>query len=362
MKLIFKIIVVLSLLGIHSCVKAQSLPSAEIAGNITHTINIEFNKNIEFLGYALYMGEPAAEPLQPSTHPLRLLLDEKRMNLNGEESLLKMFELGADLDYSLFVELFTRMDELPYSDEFKIPDDFIQRTAVDIDLIREIIEEANIFYYLSEFDQFWESSQTWYEKVLKEINTIKPEDKWIETMEEFYEQQFSEYKIIPSLTFWSGPGFGFNAEGENATRAYFVLGPLRDDFRFDLRDRLTILAIHEFGHSFVNHLLETACADLIEETVPLFEPISDSMSAQGYPEWPYAINEHFVRAGEVLIPELLNDTAMSDGTLTWNTEERSFIYLPFIVDRLRDYRIMEGLSYEQSIRNTMKDLKNEYVP
>lgn len=360
MKLICKTVVVLGLLGIHPCLKAQSLSSTEI-GNSTHAINIEFNKNIEFLGYVLHIGEPSAEPLQTSTHPLRMILDEKRVKLSGEESLHKMFELGADLDYSFFVELFTLMDELSDSNEFHIPGDFLQKRAVDIDLIREIIEQANIFYHISEFDQFWESSQPWYEKALIEINTIKPEDRWIVAMEQFYQQQFQEYRIIPSLTFWSGPGFGFSAEDVNGSTAYFVLGPLRDDFRFDLRDRLTTLAIHEFGHSFANHLLESTCADLIEETVPLFEPISDNMSAQGYPEWSYAINEHFVRAGEVLIPELLNDTVMSESTLKWNTEERSFIYLPFIVERLRNYRITEGLSYGQSIRNTMIDLKNEYM-
>ncbi len=362
MKLICKIVVVLGLLGIHPCLKAQSLSSSETTGNSTNAINIEFNKNIEFLGYVLHIGEPEAEPVQPSTQPLRILLDQKRMKLNGEESLHKMFELGANLDYSFFVELFTRMDKWSNSDEVHIPDDFLPKTAVDIDLIHEIIEQAKIFHRISEFDQFWKSSQPWYEKALIEINTIKPEDKWIETMEQFYQQQFREYKIIPSLTFWSGPGFGFSAEDENGTTAYFVLGPLRDDFRFDLNDPMTSLTIHEFGHSFVNHLLETTSADLIEETTPLFEPISASMSAQGYPVWSYAINEHFVRAGEVLIPELLNDTAMSESTLELYTEERSFIYLPFIVERLRTYRIREALSYELSIRNTMIDLKNEYLP
>lgn len=362
MKLIFKTVVVLGLLGIQPCLIAQSLTSTDSTGNSTFAINIEFNKNIEFLGYVLHIGEPTAEPIQSSTHPLRMMLDEKRMQLNGEESLHKMFELGADLDYSLFVELFTLMDEWSDSDEFHIPDDFIQKRAIDIDLIREIIEQANIFYRISEFDQFWESSQPWYENALIEINTIKPEDRWVETMEQFYQQQFREYKIIPSLTFWSGPGFGFSAEDENGLTAYFVLGPLRDDFRFDLKDPLTTLTIHEFGHSFVNHLLETTTADLIKETTPLFEPISASMSSQGYPEWSYVINEHFVRAGEVLIPELLNDTAMSESTLELYTNERSFIYLPFIVDRLRTYRIEEGLSYEYSIRNTMEDLKNEYLP
>ncbi len=328
-------------------------------------IKIEFNKNIEFLGFVLYIGEPESESSQPSTHPMRLLLDEKRSQLKGEESLHKVFELGAELSYSLFVELFARLDELPLPDDYKIPDNMMHRhylyTPDEIALVYEILGYVNKFYKLAEFDQFYKSTQVWYEAALSEIIPIKPEVVWIEAMEDFYEQKFAEYKIIPSLTFWSGPGFGFKELREDGDIAYFVLGPLRDDFRFDEKDRLATLAIHEFGHSFVNHLLETTCGDLIDITTPLFDPISHSMSSQGYPNWHYTITEHFVRAGEVLIPELLNDMKMSEDALAWNTVERSFIFLPFIVDRLRYYRIINNLSYEQSLRSTMMDLKNYYL-
>jgi hypothetical protein len=228
MKLICKTIIVIGLLYIHSsCLHAQTLPPSEEEVNNGHSINIEFNKNIEFLGYILYIGEPANESSQPSTHPLRLMLDGKRSKLKDEESLLKVFELGTELSYSLFVELFVRFDELPLSAESKIPDNIMHshylKTPDDSARVYEIMEHLIIFYQLSEFDQFWETSQAWYEKALMEINTIKPEDKWIETMEEFYEQKFVEYKIIPSLTLWSGPGFGFNEVGESGSTAYFVL-------------------------------------------------------------------------------------------------------------------------------------------
>lgn len=356
-----KIIMTLGILGITCSVKGQSIPDSK---HREHIISIEFNKNIEFLGYALHIGEPGEEPSED--HPLRQALDEKRSLLKNEESLLKTFELGAELSYSLFVELFARMDELPHEREYPIPADILQNnllhTPADLVLVQEIMKQVNLFYQVSEFDAFWEFSQPWRVKALEEISGIKPDDTLIETMEAFYEQKFSSYEIIPSLTFWSGPGFAFKAKSDQGTRAYMVIGPFTDDYHFDLEGRLETMAIHEFGHSFVNHILEETCQDLIQETRSLFDPISEAMSAQGYPEWSYCVNEHFVRAGEILIPEIMHDTTLSESHLTWNTEKKEFIYLRFIVDRLRTYRIEEGLSYRRAVRKSMSDLEKKFVP
>jgi hypothetical protein len=190
---------------------------------------------------------------------------------------------------------------------------------------------------------------------MKDITEIKPKDRVFETMEEFYQQKFSTYKIIPSLTIQPGPGFGFKEKGNQT--AYFVLGPHTEDFRFDNSDQLRRLAIHEFGHSFVNPLMDESFASIISDTESLFGPIANKMNEQGYPQWWYCVNEHFVRAGEVLILELMNDNSLSKSVLKKDTEVKDFIYLPFVVNRLRTYRIEQGNSYVQSVRRTMLDLK-----
>lgn len=362
MKQIFKSSIVLGLLfTINQYGQAQL--QIERTENSKNNVTIKFLKNIEFLGFILHIGDPGNEPSQAvANHSFRLALDEKKDKFKNAESISKIFELGEELSYSLFVELFTKMDELPKNEGFKIPADIMQNhylnTSADASLIQEIMEQVNLFYELSEFEVFWETHQEWYNNALAEINEIKPDHEVINVLENFYEHQFSTYKIIPSLTFWSGPGFGF--KGENT--AFFVLGPLTDDFKFNDADRLKTLAIHEFGHAFANEILETNCSDIIEETRPLFDPIAESMHSQSYPEWSYCVNEHFVRAGEVLIPELMNNKIISQSNLKRYTEEKNFIYLPFIVDRLRNYRIGEGLSYEQSVRKTMEDLKERYMP
>lgn len=329
-----------------------------------NSITIEFLKNIEFLGFVLHIGDPPEnESSQPfEDHPYRKALDEKKDKFKNSESISRIFELGEELSYSLFVELFTKMGELPNNDEYKIHADIMQNhylnTSADAFLMQEIMEQVNLFYELSEFELFWETHQRWYNISLAEINKIAPRHELIDVLENFYGQEYSTYKIIPSLTFWPGPGFGF--KGENT--AFFVLGPFTDDFKFDDAERLNTLAVHEFGHAFANHILEACCSDIIEETRPLFDPIAESMYSQSYPEWSYCVDEHFVRAGEVLIPEMMNNKSLSESNLLFNTEEKNFIYLPFIVDQLRKYRILEGLSYEESSKKTLQDLKKKFMP
>lgn len=363
MKSIIKNQIVTALLFSITVLNAQSQSMNERPRNSKDIISVEFLKNIEFLGFVLHIGDTEADYSQTFTnHPLRLFLDKKREQLRNEESISRVFELGEELSYSLFVELFTKMDELPHNDGYEIPSQLLQKyslnTSADISLMQEIMEQVYIFYEQSEFELFWKTHQEWYKGALKEINEIKPDHVLIDVLENFYGQQFAKYKIIPSLTFWPGPGFGF--EGENI--AFFVLGPFNHDLKFNNTERLKTLAIHEFGHAFANHILETSCINIIEETRPLFDPIAESMYSQSYPGWSYSVNEHFVRAGEVLIPEMMNNTSLSESNLLFNTEEKNFIYLPFIVDQLRKYRILEGLSYEESAKKTLEDLKKEFMP
>lgn len=363
MKPIFRNLIMIPLLLIFTFQHGKSQSLNEMHSYSKDNITIEFSKNIEFLGFVLHIGDIENDYKQAdTTHPLRLNLDSKRQQFKNEESILRIFELGEELSYSLFVELFTIMDELPHNEGYKIPTDIMQKfslnTAADASLIQEIMEQVNLFYELSEFETFWETNQMWYKESLEEIHEIKPDYALIGFLEDFYGGQFSTYRIVPSLTFWPGPGFGF--KGDNI--AFFVLGPFNHDLKFNDADRLKTLAIHEFGHAFANPILETACSEIIEETRPLFEPISDSMQSQNYPEWSFSVDEHFVRAGEVLIPEMMNNKSLSESNLLFHTEENNFIYLPFIVDQLRKYRILGGFSYEDSAKKTLEDLKKKFMP
>ena len=177
-------------------------------------------------------------------------------------------------------------------------------------------------------------------------------------MEKFYEHEFSSYQIVPSLTIWSGPGWGFKSANEQI--ATFVLGPLEKNYDYSDKERFQNLAIHEFGHSFVNDVVLENASDIIEETQNLFLPIKESMIPQGYSNWETCVNEHFVRAGEIIVPELMGDSSISTDLLQDYTEKRKFTYLSFIVDKMKYYRIQKNYSFKESVRKALIDVQKNF--
>ena len=98
------------------------------------------------------------------------------------------------------------------------------------------------------------------------------------------------------------------------------------DLGFGNCQRLKELSIHEFGHSFVNPITDTLPQQLITGTEHLFDSLKEKMSLQGYNAWKVCLYEH-VRAGEVVVAELLGDTTASTRLRSEYIKDRGFIYL-----------------------------------
>jgi hypothetical protein len=137
----------------------------------------------------------------------------------------------------------------------------------------------------------------------------------------------------------------------------------RDASRLDLgfanERRLRELSTHEFGHSFVNPVIDQLPEALIAGTERLFEPIKSEMTSQGYNEWKSCLYEHFVRAGEIIIAGNLNNAADAEHLRKYYEEDRKFIYLPLLVEALQRYNRGEVPSYPEAVTAAMKKLKSK---
>lgn len=69
--------------------------------------------------------------------------------------------------------------------------------------------------------------------------------------------------------------------------------------------------------------------------------------------------EYFVRAGKILVAEMLGDMDAAATNLDYNTSEKPFIYLPFIVDQLRELRLVEKMTYSEAIEQVMLRLQEK---
>ncbi len=325
------------------------------------TAKIHFSKNVDFFGYLIQLAEP--EEHDPN-HPITPILAQGADDVSIP-ALMRIYEVGGHLPYDVFVRLFHGLPAFPLPENYTIPTEMLQENGIsskeDVEIFTALINYANEFYQASHFEQIWTQLAPHREATLAQLEDNLPSGGLLQQLEQFYQQSFDSYEIVPSLTIWSGPGWGFQTQQEGVPRATFVLGPLEPNFDFSDGERFENLAIHEFGHSFVNHVVLQTLVEEISQTEELFEPIKESMFPQGYQDWEICIIEHFVRAGEVLIPESMGDTATGEAILADYAENRSFIYLPFIVDQLRLYRLEQDLSYEATIKHTMDDLRAAFL-
>jgi hypothetical protein len=185
-------------------------------------------------------------------------------------------------------------------------------------------------------------------------------------MEKFYGQQFGSYTLVPSLTIPAGMGFGVRHQREGKKHIFNVFGAfgpqafgvgIQLDMGFGDQRRLRELSTHEFGHSFVNPVIDQLPAALIAQTEKLYAPIRDEMTRQGYNDWKSCLYEHFVRAGEIIIAENLNNREDAERLRQDYVGNRKFMYLPLLVEELQKHKRGEVPSYPEAVGNAMKRLK-----
>lgn len=321
-------------------------------------INVKFNKNIEFFGYIIHLAEPS---VIDETHPIKIILDQYQDNQNNA-TLHQIFNEGSHLTYAFYVDLFYSLPELP----LKKQNDLLQilreaypnKSKDEINQLERIISLANKFYGESNFESIWMALDQFRSETVVNLNERLPSNDLMFAIESFYEQRFMKYSIVPSLTIWPTAGWGFE-DSENA-KASFILGPLDEDFNFNDTEKFRNLAIHEFGHSFVNKVV-LKNKQLIEETEALYPTLSKQMTKQGYIDWESCIIEHFVRAGEIIIPESINEDYNTTNLLNDYVNKKYFVYLPFIIKRLKFYRFEKKFTYSASVTATLSELKEKFL-
>ncbi len=161
-------------------------------------------------------------------------------------------------------------------------------------------------------------------------------------MEDYYQKYFSDYYFIPSLNQFPSTGFGQLQKSTNTSFdvfGAFNLQSFKTDpliLGFDEPEKMLALAVHEFGHCFVDPAIDKIPEKIMKETENLYLPIKDSMSRQGYITWNICLHEHFVKAGEIIIAKELKQYDRAKNIMEQNVKN-GYWYLPQITKQLEYY-------------------------
>lgn len=329
------------------------LSMAMPAKNQEKEIAIHFSKNIELLGYLIHLGDPTEnDPEHPITRELNSYPQDR-----SNPALHELFSLAGDIPYSTLVDLMYNLPEFPLPEHYKVSDTLLSRYSETQEMkerLQSIVLLLDQFAVNSGFEKLWTRLHPYRLQTAKLLREQAPSAQLIAQMEMYYQHHFTTYEIVPSLTLWPGPGWGFKT-GNNQT-ATFILGPLAKDFDYSNADKFHNLAVHEFGHAFANTPILESGGKLIHATESLFPPLEERMHEQGYTTWEACLTEHFVRAGEIIVSELMGDSKNRDSLMKNYTSERQFIYLPFMVERIKAYRLGKQLSFREAVRQTLTDM------
>jgi hypothetical protein len=176
--------------------------------------------------------------------------------------------------------------------------------------ISALIPLINDFYRQSDFEVFWQEHQVDYDQIQREVWSSMPGTDLLKAVEHYYGiagyPGIKGYYLVPSPQIIGWNGFGLRVPTEEGLEVYNLFGPFRSiegndsGFGFDNREAIANLSVHEFGHSFVNPLVEPPhYHQIIERFDQLYTTIR-ATGKMGYKGW-VCVAEHIIRACEVRI-------------------------------------------------------------
>jgi hypothetical protein len=373
-----RIFLITTFLWAHNAV-CQPAPTAN------RSIQVRFHKNVEFLGFVYFLGYEGRELENDEgfikSKPVRkkdwygygFSLYQRYKAHQNNKHLVTAMRLVEHLWLDYLINLLLQLDEFPRATlRVHIPESHYLRFSVNKDPAEArkntelFLEAMNRLHEEVNFEEYLKSNQSKYDNAMAQVRKKLPDDRFVPAMEAFYGQHFHEYTLMPSLTIPTSMGFGPRYTLGGNTYIFNVFGPFnvqhfsdekKLDMGFDNQQQLQELSTHEFGHSFVNHIVNQVPAELISETEKLFAPIQENMTSQGYPAWKVCLIEHFVRAGEIVIARNLGNTAAAQHLKDHYINNRKFIYLPTILAELENYNQTRTISYPQAVEKAVTQLK-----
>lgn len=338
-------------------------------------ITVSVNKNVEFASLICWLVdfgesyENGSNKLVWKNQKFQIQTYEKFKKFKDDTLLETFKKVNKNEGLSSYIWLFAQLEDFPKAkleDEINSDDFISDNDDLSIEnkkkITKKVISDLNKFYKKIAFDDFLSENEYLYNRVIKDVENNLPDKKFLVEMESFYNQYDKDSFILnPSLLIPSGMGFGptLNNKIYNFFGSFGGFDIENDKTNFNNRDAILTLATHEFGHSFVNHIVDKVDESYIEKSNFLFTPIRSTMKNQGYYNWKVCLYEHFVRAGEIIIASNLGNTDGSEYLFEHHVVKNDFIYIPIILKHLNYYnKNKDKISYQESVEKAIIEIKN----
>lgn len=167
----------------------------------------------------------------------------------------------------------------------------------------KFVDLVNDFYKTSKFEVFFKNHQSMYAEATKQFDHAVADfdQQWYF---DYYGDRDAEYKMVIGIAN-GGANYGPHVKPVRHKKLiYAIMGSwsfTADGKALFPRDEYLPYLVHEFNHSFINHLLEEDGNGTVLQASGeiLLNDQKDAMKLEGYEDWQSVINESLVRASVV---------------------------------------------------------------
>jgi hypothetical protein len=220
-----------------------------------------------------------------------------------------------------------------------VPDDIMQKAGGE-EQFSQFINALRDFARKTKFMKFYNAHRKNYQRMVEGMRERTKSIDLVGVLENYYGMKQHSYNVM-LMPLTIELGYGVNVQRSDETLdIYQMIG--RSTVKngspvFGEGGTFTLQNIvwHEFSHSFVNPLTTKHKAEVLKYA-SLYEPISQQMKAQAYPDWERAVNEHIIRALTSRFAAREINKEVGEKELQ-EDKKKGFIYIEPLIERLKEY-------------------------
>jgi hypothetical protein len=246
-------------------------------------------------------------------------------------------------------------------------DAMIQARVEDESVLKQYVAALRKFAGDAEFTEFFRAHQEYYQSITALPEKSIQDGNYIELLEEYYGAQQPGYFVIfaPLL---KSIAFGPRVYWDNGALEPYCIFPSvgieNGLITFKEGKALQNRILHEFGHSFVNPLVDRHQEELSHYTF-LMQDIQYKTKANYGIEWNVCVYEHVVRAVTTRLTRLEFGEEAGEQEMLAH-EQQGFIYIRDICDKLMEYEQSRNIypafvDFFSEIVNMFKELSTSVV-
>lgn len=255
-----------------------------------------------------------------------------------------------DLTYQVLV----RMGKFPDT-TLKYPLDDVMVPAEHLVAFRTFLKALYRFYIERDLAAFFQENSQAINGGVNEFLSNVPEG-YLGKMEAYFGQRFLRY-VVYTMPFDAVPMdrqnekdfFHGNAQtihtpaGKMVTMVTSAFRPVdsaseKNHYGFDHPDYVKLIITHEFGHAFVNHLVDSMPKEVkVTEAIFLNSGMKEKMEQSAYTTWQVTLREYLVRVGEIRIAETNGENQRAADLRKKYITDMYFVLIPKLEKKFIEY-------------------------